>query len=211
MKKLSIVLSIILLCSSFGITSYAENENDLLKKADSYGFKEAEELPEGVVPIEVNSIEELDKVMESLNSMEKDFENSNLETSYKINPKTSLSRSNNIYIDTVSLSNKFRPVANTKLTLSCTYEYYAKGSFYGIERARDHGWSLYGNTRNVSLSNSRSSANAKNGVLTVSGRTQVDYYILIKGTIRYYSNVADANFKYSLEKGMFSKNFNWQK
>lgn len=201
-KLLSIFLSMMLVICGFSFSSFADDNSneELLLLCDEYGLKDIdiEDLPEGVVPLEINSVEELNDIMEKREDMKKDIqlisevESDSLELY-------------NLYRDTAILGIDFRYLPfGTKIQLSATYEYYSQGSFTGIERVLNHGWNMKGFSPDVSLNNSRSSADVSGGILTVDGTTDVDYYYFIEGLVKYNTEVLDAGYQFSLHKGYYN-------
>lgn len=205
-KSLSVFLALILTITCISFKAYADgNESEeLLLLADEYGFKDIniEDIPEGVIPVELNSVEELNDFMKKIEEDKKDIEMNLLNQESEKVDSLYLERSDGLSTDKVYLDIEFRYLPlDTRIQLGATYEYYAKGSFYGIEKVLHHGWNMKGYSADVSLNNSRSSADVDSGVLTVDGTTEVEYYILIKDILKYRTEILDAGFEYSLDKG----------
>ncbi|OZV10197.1 hypothetical protein CIW83_21625 [Tissierella sp. P1] len=201
-KVLSIFLSMLLIVCGFSLRSYADDNNkeELLLLCDEYGLKDIdiEDLPEGVVPLEVNSVEELNDIMKKREDEKKNIQ---VDTGFA----DDLLGLNNLYRDVAGLEIDFRYLPlGTRIHLSATYEFYSQGSFTGIERVINHGWNMKGFSPDVSLSNSRSSASASRGILTVDGTTDVDYYFLIEGLIKYNTEILDAGFQFDLHRGYYN-------
>lgn len=186
-KKLSaIVLSTIFICSSVSISTYANENTDLLKLADSYGLQDVSvsSLPEGVTPIEITSEDELISYMNDLEEM-----------NVTVLPP----------ISTRATSTRRTAVKLTKATLSlemyCYAECWNEGSFYEISDYGNKGWRLTGVTAGLEVSDPRVNADIVRGELAVEGTVTIDSYFIVSGIIKLFSNPYEGHYTYSLTDG----------
>lgn len=198
MKKFKLIF-LSILCSMLLITPFtepihAENNTTYEELFEKYRITDVQNIPEGINPIIVTSPQELENVLLSL-------ENLNFSTS-EIN---SSNMARNIVERTASVNfntGGALPGTTATVSLKVNFDLYSSGSFTGIQAINRSYWTLTGVTATLSLDNEYTRHSLNNGVITVSGSTDVHLYILIEDLFKLYTTHLNAGYKYEPYEGI---------
>lgn len=118
------------------------------------------------------------------------------------NPYKLLTASSGLYNKQIVGSFSLDLISSIKLYADITY--YAKGSFYGVEKVDSTYFRFSGINLGIDIGAQNSSGTVSKGVATIKGNVAVDYYILIKGFLKTNTRTLNMSYNYSLQKGVYN-------
>lgn len=184
-----------LIFTMFSITGISATSDDSYEELyEKYGLKDAEKVPDGVTPIVINSPDELEAVLHSLDELNY----VSFDTNEEISLFSVVTRSVSVNFHTASTL----PGTKATVSLKVFYDLYSEGSFTGIQSIKHSQWALTGVTTGLELSNPYTSHSLKDGVISVFGTTSVDLYLTVSGVIKIYTSLVSAGYKYEPYKGI---------
>jgi len=156
---------------------------ELFEKHDAREIS-ARSLPQGIEPIVINTLEDLETFI-----AERENRAHTIEFFDDRLPESRNAR----VTGTTGIE---RDIGGPTLRLNTTYEYLV--SVHGIQglRAIQNWWSLTGFTLSHSLSSSWAQGSVSNGVLRVQGTASVNTYLLFSGAIRIITDRYDGSFDF---------------
>jgi len=118
------------------------------------------------------------------------------------NPYKLLTASSGLHNKQIVGSFSLDLISSIKLYADITY--YAKGSFYGVEKVNSTYFRFSGINLGIDIGAQNSSGTVSNGVAKIKGNVAVDYYILIKGFLKTNTRTLNMSYNYSLQKGVYN-------
>lgn len=203
-KSLNTFSLLLGLCFIFLINSNTVNAtSDLDKIREKYNLVEIskDEIPEGVVPINLDNEEEVEKYFEEQNeSLKNSIENTN--NVQLDNLRSNMVTMANTGVRTTEVAMRASLPIAMKLNLLVNFDYYSRGSFTAIEKINFSRMSLTGYTISNSLTNTTTSHKRYNdGTIFVSGYGDFNTYIILENTFNLNTSTIVMKYNYALGKG----------
>ena len=186
-KSFLLILSLLMFIPS---VSLANSDNFLNGKYfnDKYDLKDIyfDDIPKGVIPLEVNSEKELEKIL---------LELENIEFNLTL-PLTSTRAFGNreVYIN-CDIG------GGLTIRLDADLDYYSKGSFGSIEKVNNIRLSLLGPTLFHDLTDKQTWSSINNGIANINGKADLNTYLIVKtGTFKVLTRPVTIRFDYGLRE-----------
>ena len=192
-KVFVLILSLLMLVPSI---SLANNDENLLNDKylnEKYDLKDIspDKIPEGVIPLEVNSEEELEKILSDLDDIEINVTLPNLRDNMV---STRAIGSREVYIN-------YHIDGGLTIRLDADLDYYASGSFGSIDKVRNIRLSLLGPTLFHDLTSKQTWSSINNGIANINGKADLNTYLIIKsGTFKISTRPVTIRFSYGLRE-----------
>ncbi len=186
----------------------ATSEIDQIRKKYNLVQISKDDLPKGIVPIKLNSEQELSEYFEEQNKILKNsmifMDNISKLNLYDLRSNITFKSSNNLRNSQIVMSANI-PIF-MKINLIADIDYYSKGSFSSIEQINFSKMSLTGYTISNSLTNVSTSHKLYNdGSIFVSGTANYNTYILLQNTFNIDTSLIVMKYNYEFGKGFSNK------
>lgn len=203
MSKFKKIRKIFVLILSFLILipniSLATNDENLLNDKylnEKYDLKDisSDKIPEGIIPLEINSEEELEKIFSDFENIEFSLDLLGLRNNVVSTKANGATGSREVYIN-------YNMSGGLTIRLDADLDYYAKGSFGSINKVSNIRLALLGPTLFHDLTDKQTWSSINNGIANINGKADLNTYLIIKaGTFKISTRPVTIRFSYGLRE-----------